>query len=434
MAKKKSKTQKYKRNLKRKQNKVLGNITKKESNIIEINKVQKDNLKKAIEHEIDIPDNIELPRTKIVEKDKIDYNVMITYENKEKIRKENSKDLGSEIEQTKKILKDDIKKEIKEEVKSAVNKGIESPKKIVKSEDIDDITSPFIAITESKKKKKTYFELVLSRIKKNIAEYKIKKAKSKEVKQHNENVFELPKLVKKSTKPNKKVINTVNKVKKDNLYDPYEIKKEKKTTKSNNLFIRLLVDIYNNTHIIFNSIGIIIFIIMIVGLVRIKVFETSTILYIGIIVGFLLFVAISFNKYISGKVFTVIISIGMCIAIFHMQYTYDFIRNLNTGLYEYKTYYVVTFDNGVNKSIYNINNKKVGLLKDNCTNIERKLDTKIEPVYVEYEDINMLFNDFYEQNFRAILVNENQYKYLKNNIQNNRPVKILYEFIANAKK
>lgn len=211
--------------------------------------------------------------------------------------------------------------------------------------------------------------------------------------------------------------------------------KQEKPLKKKNICIRLFYDIKNNIHIIFNAILILTFIIMVIGLVRIKVFEKSTILYISCIILFLMLVAISYNKYISGKIFTTILVAGMCLAIFRMQYTYDFIRNLNSSMYEYKTYYVVTFDNGLNKSIYNINNKKVGLLKDNCINIERKLDTKLNKVsYLEYEDMNALFADFYEQKFRAILVNENQYKYLENNIQSNRKVKILYEFEANAKK
>ena len=64
------------------------------------------------------------------------------------------------------------------------------------------------------------------------------------------------------------------------------------------------------------------------------------------------------------------------------------------------------------------------------------LNTKLDGInYLEYENINELFNDFYDQKFRAILVNENQYKYLKNNIEeNSHDVKILYEFQANAKK
>ena len=147
-------------------------------------------------------------------------------------------------------------------------------------------------------------------------------------------------------------------------------------------------------------------------------------------------VAISYNRYFSGKLFTILLCVGMGFAIYRMQYTYDFIRNLNTNVYEYKTYYVVTFDNNQNKSIYNINNKKVGLFKENTINIERKLNTKIDNVnYLEYDNLNNMFNDFYDQKFRAVLVNENQYKYMKNYISENaRTVKILYQFKANAKK
>ena len=217
-----------------------------------------------------------------------------------------------------------------------------------------------------------------------------------------------------------------------------KLKKTEKNKKENlkqNKFIRFLICIKNNIHILFNSIIITTFIIMIIGLIRIKMYEASTIIYISCIVLFLMTVAISYNKYISGKIFTTIIVIGMILAIYKMQYTYDFIRNLNSSEYEYKTYYVVTFDNGLNRSIYNINNKKVGLFKENCTNIERKLNTKLNKVkYLEYEDLNKLFDDFYDQEFRALIVNENQYKFLENKIVNNRQVKILYEFEANAKK
>lgn len=210
-----------------------------------------------------------------------------------------------------------------------------------------------------------------------------------------------------------------------------KIIKEKNTSK----IYRFFSFIKNNLHIFFNAVIISTYIIMIIGLIRIEMYEASTIIYIGCIVLFLMIVAISYNKYLSGKVFTTLIVIGMGLAIYKMQYTYDFIRNLNSSEYEYKTYYVITFDNGLNKSIYNINNKKVGLLKENCTNIERKLNTKLNKVtYLEYLDLNKLFTDFYSQQFRALIVNENQYKFLENNIINSRKVKILYEFQANAKK
>lgn len=246
----------------------------------------------------------------------------------------------------------------------------------------------------------------------------------------------------KSTKTEKnKPIKEKQIVDKNKIIYNVALKKENKKIEEqqkikNGLFKRLLYELKENLHIIFNAIIIVTFIVMLIGFIRIRVLSTSAITYICAIVLFLMSVAISYNKYLSGKIFTLILTLGMGFAIYNMQYTYDFIRNLNSNLYEYKTYYVVTFDNGSNKSIYSINNKKVGLLKDNCINIERMLDTKLDHVnYIEYDNINSLFDDFYNQKFRAILVNENQYKYLNNHIhKNSKKVKILYEFEANAKK
>ena len=334
MAKKKSKTQKYKHNQKRKQQKIIK---------------QKEVTKEK----------------QLVAKDQVKYNVVLN----------NEKD----------IIKKDIPKLKKEKKKINIYQKIQKE---------------FNNLKKQLNKVKEYLNSKIDNFKKRI---KIKKEREKEPK------IVLPKL--KKTEKNKK----------ENL--------------KQNKFIRLLICIKNNIHILFNSIIITTFIIMIIGLIRIKMYEASTIIYISCIVLFLMTVAISYNKYISGKIFTTIIVIGMILAIYKMQYTYDFIRNLNSSEYEYKTYYVVTFDNGLNRSIYNINNKKVGLFKENCTNIERKLNTKLNKVkYLEYEDLNKLFDDFYDQEFRALIVNENQYKFLENKIVNNRQVKILYEFEANAKK
>lgn len=328
MAKKKSKTQKYKKNLKRKTAKIAATEVKNSKSTSP--KVQKDK--------------------QLVEKNKVNYNVAINSPKNNNIK---------------------IKQEVKKE-----NLNNKNNKKNL------EFTLPF--------------EL----------------PKLKKVSKENTTKIELPKLKSKSKKET-----------------------QKKYQHQLSILKRLLNDLKRNTHIIFNALIIVTFIIMLIGLIRINVLSSGTIVYISCIVLFLMAVAISYNKYPSGKVFTIILTIGMGFAIYHMQYTYDFIRNLNSNIYEYKTYYVVTFDNGLNKSIYNINNKKVGLLKDNCINIERKLNTKLDKAkYMEYDDINKLFDDFYSQEFRAILVNENQYKYLQNNIQSNREVKILYEFKANAKK
>ena len=63
------------------------------------------------------------------------------------------------------------------------------------------------------------------------------------------------------------------------------------------------------------------------------------------------------------------------------------------------------------------------------------LNTKIKKVtYLEFENNNELFDAFYGQNFRAMIVTENQYKYLENNPRNNKKIKILHEFKAVTEK
>ncbi len=227
--------------------------------------------------------------------------------------------------------------------------------------------------------------------------------------------------------------------------EQYDINKKRKLNfkkndiekpKPKNVFLRALYELKTNSHIIFNTLLVVIFVILLIGLNRTNAFTTGSIIYISCIALFLMFVAMCYTKYISGKIFSILVAGAMCFAIYNMQYTYDFVRNLNSNEYEYKTYYVVTFNNGRNKSIYNINNKKVGLLKDNSTNIERSLNIKLDNViYVVYEDANLLYKEFYNQETRAIIVNDNQYKYLKNNIEeNSRDIKILYTFKANGRK
>lgn len=381
MAKKKSKTQKYKKNQKKKLQKELVStkVTK--------SKTTEESAKKTT-----------IKNKQLVEKDKVEYNIALK-------------------KQTKKATQS--KKDEKTEQKKTLTKKVETKNEIAKKEPKK--TSKPKEVKENKFLIKTK-ELV-SKLKEKITTLKntkpIKDSKNIQFKKNNHDIK------KKNIQKTKKTIQK-------------DIPKPKKEAeiKNKNIFIRLLYGVFKNMHIIFNTILIITFLLMLIGLFRINTFSNGTIAYICAIAIFLMLVAISYNKYLSGKIFTIILTTAMGFAIYQMQYTYDFIRNLNTNLYEYKTYYVVTFNTSANRSIYTINNKKVGLLKENCTNIERKLNTKLDQVnYQEYEDINTLFSDFFNQKYRAIIVNENQYKYLKNNIeQNSRDVKILYEFKANAKK
>lgn len=189
-------------------------------------------------------------------------------------------------------------------------------------------------------------------------------------------------------------------------------------------------------HHLFNGALLATFILLVTALITVHVFGKGTILYISAILLFLIAIAISYNKYISGKIFTVLLIIMMSMGIKYFNYNYDFINSLNKASYAPKTYYVVTFENITDHSIYTLNNKKVGLTSRDATNIKRKLNTKLNAVkYIEEDDLNKLFANFYNRKYKAVLVTKNQYKYLQNNIEpNHRGIKILYEFSVNSLK
>lgn len=214
-----------------------------------------------------------------------------------------------------------------------------------------------------------------------------------------------------------------------------EVQKIEKDYSKHNVVVRALVKTYRNLHVIFNAVIIATFLILGLAAFKVEVYETSTIIYFGSLLLFLILVAIFQNKYLSGKVFTILLVAGMIFVTSKIQYTYDFISIMNKSEYEYKTYYVVAIDNSQNRTIHNINNKKVGVLKDVSTKTSRVLNTKIKKVtYIEFENNNELFDAFYGQNFRAMIVTKNQYKYLEQNPRNNKEIKILHEFKAVTKK
>lgn len=402
MAKKKSKTQKYKKNLKKKQNKTIQSLNKVETGV--------ENKKIKVES----PDKDK----QLVSKDKVKYNVPLTG------KKQNNKKTGaSNNKVAKKIVttKNDSKKQVVNKDKVKYNVALTEPNLLEKKDVSKRLDASKTEINknikeESKKEARKSKNEILERI---VGFFKNIKGR----------VTSRVKLRSQNCKPKKE--NVIERKGKTTLNN----KEIKDQGKKKNIFLRLLYEITHNAHILFNATLILFFLVLVVALIRIEALSTGMILYICGIVLFLSLIALSYNKYISGKIFTVILCTGMGFAIYQMQYTYDFVRNLASNLYEYKTYYVVTFDNGVNKSIYTINKKSVGLLKENCINVERRLNTKLDEVnYMEYDDINQLFDDFYSSKFRAVLVNENQFKYLQNNIQGNKEVKILYEFKVNSKK
>lgn len=387
MAKKKSKSQKKKQNYKR--------------------KLKQQQVKKV---------------SQVVPSNEVKYNVAIT--EPERFKKKEDKKVVKPQEDSKKQVKKQEYIKSSEKSKKEIPLPKEKKGKVVKNTDViyNVALKREIAKKDESKKKFNLKEFVSSI--KNKIQFKKKDNKKivvkKDVQQpkKNKKVSKDYVIKKEVTKKGKEINNS------------YTIKAKK----PKNIFLRILYEIWRNLNVFFDAILILTFALFVIGLVKVDLFDKSTIYYICGLILFLMIVAISYNKHIEGWIFTLLLCGGMGFAIYRLNYTYDFINALNTEMYEPKTYYVVTFDNSTNINLYNVSNKKVGLLKDNSTNIERYLNTKIKTNYIEYDDVNVLFDDFYEQQLRAVIVRDNEYKYLENNTQNNKSVKILYEFQVNGKK
>lgn len=391
MAKKKSKTQKYKKNLKRKLAASTTSKTKiapKEEVIynVAVKKSEKSTTAKKETVKKDAPKKPATKKTKIAPKEEVIYNVAV----KSKEKEENAS--------TKKPKTSTKNTKSKNATKKTQNKKTQPKKETAKKE------------TKSPKTTKKENEII-TKIKKKLKELKKKLDKKTKTKKKTNKITkkDLPKKVKKQTK--NKIIEPQNK------------------------FQKILNIIVNNLHIGFNAILLITFIFLFIGFKTTEAVKTGTLFYICGILLFLIIIAISYNKYVSGKIFTILITTAMIFGIYYLNYTYAFINSFNTKVYEDKTYYVVAIDNNLNKSIYNINNKKIGLVKENNKNVERKLNTKLDKInYIEFDNLNELINSFYNQEFRAMIVTENQYKYILKEYENNKKTKVLYEFTAVSKK
>lgn len=365
--------------------KITKDINKKEKPKSDIKKQKSIIQNKELENKIDIP---------IITRNKKNESNLINYkeeEIKEKVEEKVKNKLEEKIDQK-------IKEKLEESNQTSISNllttnenGTNESRKIVKKDDV------FSKVAD-------WFSNLTNDLNNNIRKRKVTNIEKK---------------------PNKKI------QKRNKEVEEEPIKRYPK-----NKFLKALVILHENLYIPFDTIIVLTYIILIVGMCRVQVIPSSTIKYIAGIVGFLSIVAISLNKYISGRIFTLLITAGMCCGIYYLNYTYDFINNLNTKLYEYQEYYVVSLDNGRNKSIYNINNKKVGIVEENSRNVKHVLNTKLDRVsYVIYKDQEKLYSDFLGNKTRAIIVKENQYKYIQNNnINPGIKVKILYKFNVNTKK
>ena len=467
MAKKKSKTQKLKKSVKKVQKKkVTTTASKKSLTPKKTNNDKKVTSTKKLTttKKINTPkrkneDIIELPKKKeykkgsnkgkVVSKNKVEYKIYEKQQQKKtpprksEIKRVVPQKPTKKIEETKEIKIEpkelDIKdiKEIKDvDLNKTINiifpkkettkkeKPIVAPKKEVKSTLLDKL----FAKKENKKK-------ILTTNTKNINDLKaLFNGPSKKEKKESKIKAFFAKFKKKESKKKVKVSTKVE----EPIIEPEEIEEEPKKEHKipTNPVLKFFYEILINLYIFFDVLLIATFIFLIIGLKRVEVIPNNYIIYIAGIFIFLGFFAFAYNKYISGKIFTLCLVAVMGAGIYLLQYNFDFINNLNTKEYEYKEYNVVAFDNAYNKSIYNINNKKVCLLSNNAKNEERVLNLKLDDVeYLTYETQDEMFEDFYKGKCRAVVVTSNQIKFLVNSKEKEtQNIKTLYTFKANGRK
>ncbi len=438
MAKNFSKTQKKRRSVKKQTKKNLSlnssskvKVKKKSNVVATVRKkntkasttgvtVNKNDLKKkqTSGKTIKTIDKSDLPKLKDDEK-KVESNVIETVKKDDLKQKINDKE----------VIKEEVVEEVKEE-KVLEEKEPEKEIEEVKVEEPHTEESKEEIKEEVKEDKE---EIVDASYDKEESSKEEKKRKEEEKRKLVENTQVLYNIfVSDYMKQNKKL--GKRKVKK--IYD-YEQEdtdevKEVKREKSKHFIVNVFYFIKDNLFLLFNTILGLTFIFLLIGLIETHAFSRNFIIYVSCLLVFLILIAMSYNKYFSGRLLTILLCCGMGFAIYRLQYNYDFLDSLDHRNYETKTYYVVTFDNNLTKKVYSLTNKKVGILKDNQTNIKRKFNIKVDNVnYVECSDLETMANAFYGSEMRAVIVTPNQYRYLSSSENRyNRKIKILYTFEA----
>lgn len=446
MAKNFSKTQKKRRSVKKqtKKNLSLNSSSKvkvrKKSNVVATVKkkntkasttgvtVSKNDLKKkqSSGKTIKTIDKLDLPKLKNDNKE-VKFDVIETVKKDDlKAKLKDQEVIKEEVVEEEKVLKE---KEPEKEIEEVKEVEQETP---VEKEEVHEEPKEEV-IEEVKDKKEEKNEIVEASYDNKESSREEKKRKEEEKRKLVENTQVLYNIfVSDYMKQNKKL--GKRKVKK--IYD-YEQEdndevKEVKREKSKHFIVNVFYFIKDNLFLLFNTVLGLTFIFLLIGMIETHAFSRNFIIYVSCLLVFLILIAMSYNKYFSGRLLTILLCCGMGFAIYKLQYNYDFLDSLDHRNYETKTYYVVTFDNNLTKKVYSLTNKKVGILKDNQTNIKRKFNIKVDNVnYVECSDLETMANAFYGSEMRAVIVTPNQYRYLSSSENRyNRKIKILYTFEA----
>ena len=134
------------------------------------------------------------------------------------------------------------------------------------------------------------------------------------------------------------------------------------------------------------------------------------------------------NKKI-GYIFSALFIIIYLIITYYLGITLNFFNSFSKIHYSEETYLVLTLKENNYKDIKDIENKDLGYIKNDLTNINKaieKLDKKVKTEKKEYTDYTKLFNDLDKKTLSSILIEENYYN-IKSEEEDVSQYQILYK-------
>lgn len=161
-------------------------------------------------------------------------------------------------------------------------------------------------------------------------------------------------------------------------------------------------------------------ILLLIGIINIKLLSQTQLILL--IISSIITVLISIRTYLSKKVniynigvmLTIILNLIVIYNINALNNDYSYINNVISEKYQYNDYYILVKKNTKYSSLDKINNKKVGILRNNRINVESTINNKVKINYIEYGNNQELLNSIDNNEVQAIIISKRTYQKLNN--------------------
>lgn len=139
------------------------------------------------------------------------------------------------------------------------------------------------------------------------------------------------------------------------------------------------------------------------------------------------------KRRLIGSILTIMKMVCMCILLFYLVNTMDFLHKINNGNVNTENYSVIVLNNSGYEKLKDIKDKKIAIVKlgDDQGLLEAKLhlNKKTSLEYVEMEDLNSLASNLLNKSVDAILIEEAEKELLEEeNDEIAKNEKVIYNF------